>query len=401
MCLNDINANIYWILNSMYYVVNAFMLFCVACVFEGKPIPTFPMVLCRRKLFKRIVTKLGSRQLSGLRLDSKLGKALDLLKKYDLDTKKRRDFPVEVELESLLSTSTLMIAAATDMDLASSIEYFLSHCATTEKHQPVEQVLRAGVVSVLDVNEFTKLRSKTKKCLQWAEDPERPSTDGTSLDEAAAIMLYTQQTCLFGRLNKAMREHLHPEKLEPFLPYLKLLLTGLNKLPLVRKQTYRAVTLDLHEQYNLLKDKVFTWWAFSSTTTNLDLLNSTSFNDMGGSHTLFIIDAIGVDISAFSAFPDEEEVLLLPGTSLVVKRGINEANIWKFDVSVVPAAQRHEKKEHPEGTEGRALMDLSQENLSQENLVSNYPYQNIDLPHPGWTSVPQTTKIPVSEHDKI
>ena len=47
-------------------------------------------------------------------------------------------------------------------------------------------------------------------------------------------MLYTQQTCLYKLLNRALRDHTHPEQLSAFLPYLKLFLMGLNKLPLVR-----------------------------------------------------------------------------------------------------------------------------------------------------------------------
>ena len=46
-------------------------------------------------------------------------------------------------------------------------------------------------------------------------------------------------------LNSALRDHAHPENLEAFLPYLKLVLKGLNKLPLLRKQVYRTRTHSL------------------------------------------------------------------------------------------------------------------------------------------------------------
>ena len=64
--------------------------------------------------------------------------------------------------------------------------------------------------------------------------------------QAAAIMLYTQETCLYPRLNAALRNHdIHA--LEPFLPYVKLLLSGLYQLPLTHVQTYRGVKLELFQ----------------------------------------------------------------------------------------------------------------------------------------------------------
>ena len=125
-------------------------------------------------------------------------------------------------------------------------------------------------------------------------------------------MLYTQHCCLYPLLNGALRDHAHPKNLEAFLPYLKLLLNGLNKLPLVRTQVYRGVNVDLHEEYNQLQGRTFRWWAFSSTTQRES--QAQTFLGQTGESTLFKIDGIGVDIAAFSAFPNESEVLLLPGT---------------------------------------------------------------------------------------
>ena len=45
-----------------------------------------------------------------------------------------------------------------------------------------------------------------------------------------------------GRMNAALRLHDSEDKLlQPFLPYLRLLLNGLNKIPLVQAQVYRGV----------------------------------------------------------------------------------------------------------------------------------------------------------------
>merc|ERR1719460_2356208 len=70
-----------------------------------------------------------------------------------------------------------------------------------------------------------------------------------------------------------------------------------------------------------------------------------------GERTLFAIDAVGVDIGAFSAFPGEKEVLMLPGTCLVVEPGVMvEDNYWKFESSVWEATQRQRRQhqqQHP------------------------------------------------------
>ena len=55
-----------------------------------------------------------------------------------------------------------------------------------------------------------------------------------------------QETCLYPRLNAALRNH-NTSDLEPFLPYMKLLLSGLYQLPLKHFHTYRGVKLELFE----------------------------------------------------------------------------------------------------------------------------------------------------------
>ena len=49
---------------------------------------------------------------------------------------------------------------------------------------------------------------------------------------------------MYTRLNAALRNH-DITALEPFLPYMKLLLSGLYQLPLTHVRTYRGVKLEL------------------------------------------------------------------------------------------------------------------------------------------------------------
>ena len=77
-------------------------------------------------------------------------------------------------MESLLSTSPLMVAAAPDMDLMSCVEYFLEHCVGDDgeiakrfAQMPVGQLLRAGCTQhTLGPADIPKLRDKAKRCLK-------------------------------------------------------------------------------------------------------------------------------------------------------------------------------------------------------------------------------------------
>merc|ERR1712032_80426 len=131
--------------------------------------------------------------------------------------------------------------------------------------------------------------------------------------------------------------------------------------PLVQVPTYRGVKLELFETYNLLAGKVWCWRSFSSTTRNKEvLLKIASFFGTRGKRTLFCINAVGVDIAAFSAMKNEEEVLLLPGLPLLNRPGENpEPDLWTFEVETPDASA--------------ATVDS--------------PSVMIDYVHPGWNSV--------------
>jgi len=364
------------------------------CLLEGKPRATFPTCLCRRE------------QHSGLQFTPALGKALALLKKYGLDTQHQQEFPVETAMESLLSKSPLLVGAAPEMDLMACIDYFIKRCVDDEgklakrfAEMPVRRLLQPGCTQhKVKVRDIHFLNGTAKRCLKWAQDPDREPVAGMTDDEAAAIQLYTQQSCLYPMLNTAMRDHTHPENLTAFMPYLKLLLTALNKLPLIRQKVYRGMGVDLHETYKQLPGKVFRWWAFSSTSVSESLAGVF----MGkGERTLFAIDAIGVDISAFSAFPNESEVLMLPGTCLMVEPGVMvEPNYWKFESSVWEAARQQRPKQvavrttKAEDSQDVGIAGGVHTNQSDSDSCLSH-FQNTDLPHPGWqdiTSVASDTK---------
>merc|ERR1712032_1411947 len=193
----------------------------------------------------------------------------------------------------------------------------------------------------INKNDRNRVINKAERCLAWAHDPERaavPGAENMTKDQAAAIMMYTQESCLYPRLNAALRNH-DARGLEPFLPYMKLLLSGLYQLPLTHVRTYRGVKLELYETYNQLVGQVWSWWSFSSTTKDKDVLNSDLFLGRWGKRTMFSINAVGVDIAPFSAMPGEEEVLLLPGLPLISRKGKNpEKDLWTFEIETPGAS---------------------------------------------------------------
>jgi hypothetical protein len=133
-----------------------------------------------------------------------------------------------------------------------------------------------------------------------------------TLDESAAIYLYTMPTPLFTTLNTALRAK-NRDALKPWFPFLKLFMNGLKKLPSSKILVWRGVSGNIGSFS--VKDGVITWWSVNSTTTTAKV--AAPYVDAGG--TLFAIEAIdGKEISKYSAFPEENEVILLPGTRLRV-----------------------------------------------------------------------------------
>ncbi|CAF1346971.1 unnamed protein product, partial [Didymodactylos carnosus] len=154
------------------------------------------------------------------------------------------------------------------------------------------------------------------------ETPEEPP-DGLTIDESAAIRLYTIESegphqSLYSMLNYTLKTA-DREDLRPYFKYLKLFLTALAKLPCVPPQTvWRGVTKNL--SVNFPPGTLVTWWAFSSCTTTLTVLENNIYLGNTGERTLFSVEAInGRTVQAHSHFVTEDEILLLPGTHMVVQ----------------------------------------------------------------------------------
>ena len=160
------------------------------------------------------------------------------------------------------------------------------------------------------------------------ETPEQPP-DGLTIDESAAIRLYTMQwdgsyRSLYAMLNHTLKD-CDRDQLQPYFKYLKLFLTALAKLPCVPSLTiWRGVTKDLSAEFP--PNPPVTWWAFSSCTTQMTVLESNVYLGNSGARTLFSVEAINARrIDGHSHFVEENEVLLLPGTHMIVQSQLSPA----------------------------------------------------------------------------
>ncbi|CAF1607026.1 unnamed protein product [Rotaria magnacalcarata] len=130
-----------------------------------------------------------------------------------------------------------------------------------------------------------------------------PPSHGMTIDESAAIMLYTMgwkptEKCLYVVLNATLRSE-DRSKLKHWLLYLKLFLTALSKIPSEHRHVFRGIKADLHEYYP----------------------------SISGTRTIFDIECdSGKDISQYSYFPQEKEVIIVIATQFTVTGCLNEGN---------------------------------------------------------------------------
>jgi hypothetical protein len=160
------------------------------------------------------------------------------------------------------------------------------------------------------------------------ETPEMPP-DGLSIDESAAIRLYTIEwdrphRSLYSELNRTLKKDSR-EHLRPYFKYMKLFLTALVKLPCAPSSTvWRGVTKNVSVEFP--PGTPVTWWTFSSTTTSLPVLENNMYLGNTGDRTLFSVETInGRTVRAHSHFGTEDEILLLPGTQMIVQSQFSPA----------------------------------------------------------------------------
>jgi len=166
------------------------------------------------------------------------------------------------------------------------------------------------------------IKSWVWRALQHVRQPEMKAriaaVPGMTESGAAAIWMYTLQGSLYPDLNAKLRSQDRAYLETHYYPYMRLLLTALRCLQSpVPRMVNRGVKRDLVSEaaagtYN--DGSRLVWWALSSTTANIQVLEDDTFLGQSGPRTIFQIHTSkGVDIHLFSSM-EEAEVLLPCGT---------------------------------------------------------------------------------------
>ena len=145
-----------------------------------------------------------------------------------------------------------------------------------------------------------------------------PSKHGLSKDQSAAVYIYTMEwgdTTLYRVLNNALRSE-NRQALKIWFPYLQLFDTALDKLPTVKEVVWRGVPLDIGK--NFTKNQVFRWWSVNSCSSSVDVIKN--FLGTNKASTLFLIEAAnGKNVSGYTEYENEDEIILRRGTQFRVK----------------------------------------------------------------------------------
>eukprot|EP00042_Codosiga_hollandica_P042843 m.397871 g.397871 ORF g.397871 m.397871 type:complete len:528 (+) comp56426_c0_seq1:41-1624(+) len=147
-------------------------------------------------------------------------------------------------------------------------------------------------------------------------------TSAVTTDEAVAIWLYTSASpsadhhAISTTLNAALHSA-DPSAVQPFLPFLKLFFSGVQKMPKAPNGFHRGTLGDLSAQFT--KGAVVEWAGLVSGTLFIDSLENTVFENQAVPRTHFVVShADAHDIRIFSRYPDDCEIVLLPHKKLKV-----------------------------------------------------------------------------------
>jgi hypothetical protein len=160
------------------------------------------------------------------------------------------------------------------------------------------------------------------QCIQTAKTKcHFPSKHGLTLDESAAIFLYTMEwndSSLYQVIKSDLRCK-DQSISESWFAYLKLFNTLVQKLPNSRMNVWRGVNKNMSNKLTKV-DKII-WWNIISCSSSDNIIKDC----LGQNSSLCFIEAVnGKDISIYSNSPNQNEIILCPGTRLRVVNNVQE-----------------------------------------------------------------------------
>ncbi|CAF4647627.1 unnamed protein product [Rotaria sp. Silwood1] len=197
--------------------------------------------------------------------------------------------------------------------------FFDAHQELLQKLPSIEDYGKKPLVTLEKALEPLRPLIDNFEILPWtAKSIMRQPTYDLNYDEAGAIYLYTiwrskEDQTIPSQLNKALRSG-ERNRLNAWSSYLHLLVVALNKLPPMRGTIWRYGRGDVTNNYQ--KDCI--WLGFSSCVGPMSNVTNQGKDSV---YTVFEIKCInGKAICNYSEFPQDDEVILMPGTRLRVMR---------------------------------------------------------------------------------
>jgi len=184
-------------------------------------------------------------------------------------------------------------------------------------------------------------------------DLSEETKNGLTLDEFRAIYFYTLEWTppvlnLYPRLNASLCSKDRGQTAPLWKSYLYYLFNGLRKIPIWKgsQDVYRGVAKNLvklnPDKYS--KGKKITWYGFTSTTTNLEKIQSFIKN---ADSTIFCINGClsGRAIEKYSGHPDEAEILIPPGSKFEIVGIIPLIQVTMIQLKQIPGIEKSFKME--------------------------------------------------------
>jgi len=220
-------------------------------------------------------------------------------------------------------------------------------------------------------------------------------------DEAAAIVYYTLD--LSGHVEKEhnvyklLNSQLCNRKLtESLLPYINYLLRGLQKLPNFNGTVYRGLDIPLAKLSSQYKpNNMVVWVAFTSTTKDLNIMKEFAAQNEKGGTWMSLEVTEGKEISCFSIFPAESEILLMPNSRFHVVDILSEN--MKLLAGIQPKFDCLTMKQQPTLQLERLILPEPEQPKSETmwyliiNRVVNAPHE-VKCKSPNYAEVLSTYK---------
>ena len=179
----------------------------------------------------------------------------------------------------------------------------------TCKILPLDEAMKELHGVLPEISRFIKLARRL--CIH-------PNEDNLTKDEAATLYLYTMEmaedACVYRILNQTLRIE-DRSKVRPWFGYLKLMDSAVSKLPNFKGTVWRGIDKDVTKAFK--KGQKIIWWSVTSCSKSVNVISS--FLEKAHQSTLFNIEcSTGKLIAAYTSFPNEDEVILMPGTTFEV-----------------------------------------------------------------------------------